>query len=65
MTEERVTQRGSDHAGEGQRREGALLALLRRVVAPRPRVVLVMEPDGRLSCARFARSEERSLRSLG
>lgn len=41
--------------GVFQRRQGTLLTLLRRVVAPRGAAVLVMEPDGRLVCARSIR----------
>lgn len=46
MHEERHQRR--DEGEKRAEREGGLIDLLRRVVAPRQPAVLVMEPDGRL-----------------
>lgn len=54
MTNERELQKAEykdRYPSPGQQR-GGLLALLRRAIAPRAPVVLVMERDGRLVCAR-------------
>lgn len=48
MAEEQIYRQRRGQLAYGARRRQALLALLRRAVAPRPPAVLVMEPDGRL-----------------